>query len=65
MRIFTTKFFRLSEADQQAVVDAAIRDLTSQRYVNDEDERKAREAVRRIENKARRLGIHDDTGDEK
>ena len=57
MRIFTKKFFRLSRLDQTAVVNAAIRDLTDQHYVNAEDERKAREEVQRIAKKAHHLGI--------
>jgi hypothetical protein len=57
MRIFTQKFFRLSEADQAAVVDATLRDLRNQHYASVEDERKAEQEAKRIEKKACRLGI--------
>lgn len=58
MRIFTQKFFRLPLIDQTVAVNAALRELRNERYLSDEGKRKFRAAARRLERKARRLGIY-------
>jgi hypothetical protein len=60
-RIFTTGLFKLSPADQCAVVAAHINDLESclGRYVNPAHEPLAKRQLARFKAKARRLGILD------
>jgi hypothetical protein len=59
MRIFTQRFLRLSPIDQAKVVDAAIRDLRNHNFLNPEDQRQAEQQAKRIEKRARELGILD------
>ncbi len=58
-RIFTIRFFRLSSADQSAVVDSAIRDLTNcvGRNVDPADDRKVEKQIKRIQQKAVEYGV--------
>ena len=54
--IFTKKLFDLSEIDQAAVVDAAVREL-DQCWASKEDEGRATRARQRIERKAIKYGV--------
>jgi hypothetical protein len=58
-RIFTKRFFRMGARDQAAVVEAALRDIERKygRYVDPEDERRARRHAERIRQKAGEYGI--------
>jgi hypothetical protein len=59
MRIFTQRFLQLSPIDQAKVVDAAIRDLRDHNFLNPEDQRKAEQQAKRMEKRARELGVLD------
>ncbi len=60
MRIFTKSFFRLSEADQRAVVDAVIRDFEDclGRLLNPSDEGKVHKQIGRIRRRAIEQGVY-------
>lgn len=60
-RIFTARFFRMSPRDQAAVVEAELRDIENNygRYVNPEDEKRARRQAARIRKKAVAYGIRE------
>ena len=54
IRIFTPAFFRLTRADQAAVVNSVVRDLKEAigRHLDPRDDAKAAQTIRRIEKKA-------------
>jgi hypothetical protein len=58
-RIFTARFFRLSAHDQAAAEEAELRGIEENygRYVNPEDEKRARQQAARIQKKAVGYGI--------
>lgn len=62
MRIFTKSFFRLSENDQGAFVDALIRDLEScaGRHLNPDDDRNVEKQIERIQRRAIEHGVYSD-----
>lgn len=59
IRIFTKGFFKLSSADQSAVVESAIRELEMciGRHVNPADDRKVEKQIERIRQKAVEYGV--------
>jgi hypothetical protein len=58
-RIFTKRYFTLSAHDQVAVVETVLHDIERDygRYINPEDEQRARQQVARIRRKAAEYGI--------
>jgi hypothetical protein len=56
-KLFTKNFFRLSESDQAAVVDAVLRDL-NQCWANEQDYKKAERRRKAIIKKAVEYGIY-------
>lgn len=59
-RIFTKKFFGMSDLDQAAVVDSVIRELKDAigRHLDRRDDAKVKRTIRRIERKAIEYGIY-------
>jgi hypothetical protein len=58
-KIFTKRFFQLSDIDQAAVVSAVIRDIESAigRHLNPIHDRRAEQRVKRIRARAIKHGI--------
>jgi hypothetical protein len=58
-RIFTARFFRLSEIDQAAIVDAHVRELESLigRLVDPEGERRVKRQLRDLRKRAAEHGF--------
>ena len=57
--IFTKRFFLLSAADQAAVVEAVLQDIERNygRFLDPDDERRARRQAARIPQRAVKYGI--------
>jgi len=55
--LFTKSFFRLSELDQAAVVNAYLQELESQNWANKESEQRAKKRARLIRKRAEELGL--------
>ena len=59
-KTFTKSFFRLSDNDRVAVVDAVIRDLESclGRHLNPDDDRKVKKHIEGIRRRAIEHGVY-------